>query len=152
MKGNLGLVSISIKSRITNKISGNSLFFNEKHLVIFLISILYLLCYYSCPTFSPLPPSAEYPQSLQQSPPQFMSMGGTYEFFSFSISYTIFNLHLSILYLPFYASYSLYLVPHSPPSPSPLIALHVISISMFLFLFQLPGKYMALPLTKQQVC
>ena len=34
-----------------------------------------------------------------------------------------------------YASYSLYLLPHSPLSQSPLIILHVISISVNLFLF-----------------
>ena len=34
-------------------------------------------------------------------PLQFMSMGHTYNFFGFSISYTILNLPLSILYLPF---------------------------------------------------
>ena len=34
-----------------------------------------------------------------------------------------------------YASYSLYLFPHSSLSLSPLITLHVISISMTLFLF-----------------
>ena len=49
-----------------------------------------------------------------------MSMGHTYKFFSFSISYTILNLPLSILYLPF-----MLLIPctdspiHTPP-PHPL--------------------------------
>ena len=36
-----------------------------------------------------------------------------------------------------YAFYSLYLFPHSSRSPFPLITLHVISISVILFLFSL---------------
>ena len=65
--------------------------------------------------------------------PPFMSMGHTYKFFTFSISYTILNLPLSIFYLPFMLLIShtfSYILP-----PSPLIPLHVISISVILFLF-----------------
>ena len=39
--------------------------------------------------------------SLPHSPLQFMSMGHTYKFFGFYISYTILNLLLSFFYLPF---------------------------------------------------
>ena len=75
--------------------------------------------------------------SLQQSPPQFMSMGHTYKFFGFSISF-------NILYLPcLFCTYHLCLfpVPFSPFSPSLLITLHVISISVNLFLFQLFAQF-----------
>ena len=44
-----------------------------------------------------------------------MSMGRTYKFFGFSISYTILNLSLSILYLPFI----LHIPCTFPPSPLP---------------------------------
>ena len=44
-----------------------------------------------------------------------MSMGCTYKFFGFYISYTIFNLALSILYLPF-----ILLIPCTFPPISPL--------------------------------
>ena len=68
------------------------------------LSIFYWLCYYSCPIFSPL----YSPLPCTFLPPVFSplvhvhgSMGHTYKFFDFSISYTILNLTLSILYLPF---------------------------------------------------
>ena len=50
-------------------------------------------------------------------PPYFMSMGCTYKFFGFSISHTVLNLPLSILYLPF-----MFLIPCtiSPILPLPL--------------------------------
>ena len=51
--------------------------------------------------FPPLPPSTLYPCSLKQSPSQFMSMGCTFKYFGFSISYAILNSLLSILFLPF---------------------------------------------------
>ena len=40
----------------------------------FFLSIFYWLRYYSCPNFSPLSPSTQYPPSLWQSPPWLMSM------------------------------------------------------------------------------
>ena len=58
------------------------------------------------------------PTALQHSStPYFMSMGCTYKFFGFSISYTILNLPLSILCLPI-----MLLSPCTfyPPSPHPL--------------------------------
>ena len=71
---------------------------------------------------------------------QFMSMGRTYKFFGFCISHTILNLPLPILYLPI-----MLLIPctFSPILPLPLllITLHVISISVVLFLFQLFGWF-----------
>ena len=73
-------------------------------------------------------------------PLQFMSMGHTYKFFGFYISCTILTLPL-VYFLPIiYATYSLYLSPLSPP-PTPLITLHVISISVTLFLFQLFAQF-----------
>ena len=80
----------------------------------------------------PPPPSAPCPTHIP--PPYFLPMGPTYKFFAFSISYTILTLPLSICYLPF-VLLILYLFPHSPPSHSLLITLHVISISVNLFLF-----------------
>ena len=87
--------------------------------------------------FSPLyPHSALQHPSLQHPPPQFMSMGRTQKFFGFYISYTILNLPPSIFYLPF-----MLLIPCTfssiHPSHSPMITLHVISISVILFLSQL---------------
>ena len=69
--------------------------------------------------------------------PQFMSMGGTYRFFGFSISCTILNLpphHLFCTYNLCFLSPVPF--PHSPPFLSPLITLHAIFISPILFLFQ----------------
>ena len=89
--------------------------------------------------FTPLCPVPSLPPiSL---PPYFMSMGRTYKFFGFSISHTILNLpfckYLSISL--FYAYQLSFLLPVPfPPfflSPSPLRTLHVISISVILFLF-----------------
>ena len=67
---------------------------------------------------SPLFPSILHSPSNHHSPHQFMSMGGTYKFFGFSISYTILTLPLSILYLSF-----MFLIPCTsslipPLSPS----------------------------------
>ena len=64
-----------------------------------------------------------------------MSMGHTYKFFGvYTISYTILTLPLSIFYLPFMLL-TLCTFPHSLPRPLLLITLHVISISVVLFLF-----------------
>ena len=69
---------------------------------LFFKNIFYWLCYYSSPIFSPLysplpctPPPTIIPL------PYFMSVGCTYKFFGFYMSYTVLNLLLSILYLPF---------------------------------------------------
>ena len=68
----------------------------------------------------------------------FMSMGGTYKFFCFSISYTVLNLPPSILYLPImllipctFSPFPIFPLPLSTDNP-PLI-----SISATLFLLQL---------------
>ena len=65
--------------------------------------------------FLPFIPLYPAPLSHQHSP-LFMSMGHTYKFFGFSISYTILNLHLSILYRSF-----MLLIPctFSPFLPTP---------------------------------
>ena len=68
--------------------------------------------------FSSCSSSALYtPPSNIPCPPYFVSMGCTCKFFGFSISYTILNHPLSILYLLFMLPYSTHLVPLFPPSP-----------------------------------
>ena len=63
-------------------------------------------------------------------PPYFMSMGHTYKFVGFYISYTILTLHLSILYLPFMflipCTFSLipWPCPHPHPSDNPPCDVH----------------------------
>ena len=77
--------------------------------------------------FSPLYPPALYLILFS------MSLGHTYKFFGFYISYTILNLPLSSAYhLCFLFPVSL---PPFSPAPFPLIILHVIPISVILFLF-----------------
>ena len=80
--------------------------------------MFYWLCFYSCTVFFPFISLHSAPLTLQHSPPEFMSMRHTYKFFSISISYTIVNLSLSILYLPF-----MLLIPctfsHIPCTPLP---------------------------------
>ena len=65
---------------------------------------------------SPFAPLCLELPSIQQYPTYFMSMGHAYKFFGFSISYTILNLPLSMLYLPF-----MLLIPYpfSPILPLP---------------------------------
>ena len=63
-----------------------------------------------------------------------MSMGRTYKFFGFYISYTILTFPLSIFYLPFMLLV-LCTFPLSPPPTPPLITLHVISISVLISCF-----------------
>ena len=78
--------------------------------------IFYWLCYYTCPLFSPLFPSTLHTASHLHPPLlRFKSMGHTYKFFGFYISYTI-------LKLPLFSTYHLcYLFPvpfpHSPLPP-----------------------------------
>ena len=101
------------------------------------LSIFYWLCHYSCPIFSfPLAPSTLHPPALQPSPPpEFMAKGCTYKFFGFSVSYTILNLSPSILFLLIVLLLPCTFPRPFSPSPSPLKTLHVISISLILFLF-----------------
>ena len=77
-----------------------------------------------------------HPPSTSIPPLQFMPIGHTYKFFGFSISYTIPNLPLSILYLPFMLP-----IPCTFSPILPLITLHVISTSVILFLFQLFAQF-----------
>ena len=73
--------------------------------------------------FSPLyfpPPCTTPPTIIPQ--PQFMSMGHTYKFFGFSISHTILNLLLSILYLPI-----MFLIPCT--------FLPILKLYLFIYLF-----------------
>ena len=66
----------------------------------FLKYILFIMLLQLSHFFSPLLPSALHRPSFRIPPSQFMSMGYTWKFFGFSISHTILNLPLSILYLP----------------------------------------------------
>ena len=85
--------------------------------------------------FIPLHPALPLPPTFP--PISFMSMGNTYKFLGFSISYTILNLPLSILYLPFMLLIPWTFSPILPLPCSPLITIQMISISVILFLFQL---------------
>ena len=87
--------------------------------------------------FIPLHPA---PIPYQQYPPQFMSMGRTYKLFGFYISLIFFTS------LCLFSTYNLcYLLPVPfppfPSSPYPLITLHVICISVILFLFWWFAKF-----------
>ena len=53
-----------------------------------------------------------------------MSMGHTYKFFGFSISYTVLNIPLSILYLPIMIFYPYTFSPFPFPADNPLNDLH----------------------------
>ena len=77
--------------------------------------------------FSPLFPSVLQPPASPLSPPQVMSMGHTYKFFGFSISYTILNIPLSILCLPIMLLIPCTFLPFSPlplPTDNPPCDLH----------------------------
>ena len=91
----------------------------------------YTLCYLFSVPFPPTPP----PNPPAFPPTYFMSMGCTCKFFEFSVSYTIFDLSLSILCLPIMLPLPCAFSPLFLPSPSPLTSLHVMSISLILFLF-----------------
>ena len=71
--------------------------------------------------FSPLhsPPPCTHPPT-HIPPLQFMSMGHTYKFFGFHISYTILTLPLSIFYLPFMLLILCTFPPTLFPSHSPV--------------------------------
>ena len=109
-----------------------------QHLIVLNNSFLIYFTDYAIivvPFFSPLYPSPSctpFPPVFP--PPWIMSMGRTYKFFGFSISYTILNLPLYLLCLPI-----MLLIPCTFPPffllPLPLIKLHVISISVILCLF-----------------
>ena len=120
---------------------------NEQKLSIyfFLLSFLIYFKYYAItffPIFPPLSLLCPAPQTLQHSPTYFTPMGCTYKFFQFSVSYTIFDLSLSILCLPILLLLSCTFSPLFLPSPSPLKTLHVMSISLILFLFQLFTQFL----------
>ena len=112
--------------------------------ILFLTSPCLFCAYHLCFLFLvPVPP---YSPPTIIPPPQFMSMGHTYKFFYFSISYTILNLPLSITCLSV-----LFLIPctFSPPfSPLPLPtdnppcdlyfcdSVPVLVVAQFVFVFQ----------------
>ena len=117
--------------------TGVSFFF--KHLLkIFFIDYAITVVPFFLP-ITPLHPAPPLPPAFP--PPQFMSMGRTYKFCAFSISYTVLNLLLSVLCLPIMLLIPYTFFPHSPSNPFPLITLHVISIFVNLFLFQLFAQF-----------
>ena len=88
------------------------MFFYFFNFLIYLLLIMLLQLSHFPPLHST--PSCSLPPS--HSPPlEFMSMGHTYKFFGFYISYTILTLPLSTFYLPFML---LILCTFSPVSPS----------------------------------
>ena len=105
------------------------------------LSIFYWLWYYSCLIFfSPFSPSAWYPHSLQHSasPPTPVHVHGSYIEVLWFLQFLYYSYPSPVYFVPTnYASYSLYLFPHSPHSFTLLITLQVISISVDLFLFLL---------------
>ena len=81
----------------------------------------------------PAPPSHQHSPTLVLHGHSPMSMGRTNKIFGFSVSHSVLTLPLSILYLPF-----MLLISCTFSSlPSLTDNLHVISISVILFLFQL---------------
>ena len=104
------------------------------------ILLIMLLQFSQLYPFIPCPPCTLILSAFP--PPQFISMGCTYKFFEFSVSYTIFDLSLSILGLPVMlllpGIFSLLFLPF----PSPQKTLHVISISLILFLFQVFAQFL----------
>ena len=68
---------------------------------LFIFEYILLIMLFQLSDFPPLPSSTQYSHFLQQSPPpQFMPMCHSYTFFGYSITYTVLNVPLSILYLP----------------------------------------------------
>ena len=103
--------------------------------------IYFIDCAITVVPFPPLHSIPSYPPPPSHIPPiQFMSMGHTYKFIGFYISYTILTLPLSIFYLPFMLLILCTFPPSLPPTPL-LTTVHVISISMVLFLFQLFAQF-----------
>ena len=99
--------------------------------------------------FPPLLPSVQHTLShLHSPPPQFMSIGLTYKFFGFSISYTMLNPALFLLYLPCMLLISCTFppfFPHPLPAVNPPYDLHfcdsvpvlVVCLVCFCFCFYL---------------
>ena len=114
------------------QVSQLSMFFLFSLLFKYILLIMLLQFSHFFLPFIPSPPCNPLPSHIL--PPEFMSMGCTYTFFGFSISYAILNLPCL-----FYAYQLCFLFPVSSPlffpSPSPLKTLHVIFISLVLFLF-----------------
>ena len=99
----------------------------EEYIYIFIDYAITVVPFPPLHSIASCPPPPSHLPSLE-----FMSMGHAYKFFGF--------LHYSYpppVYFPpiIYAIYSLYLSPLSPPPNPLLITLHVISISVVLFLF-----------------
>ena len=90
------------------------------------------------PIFPPLPPSSWCPHPLQQSTPTLAYVCASCIVSSLASPFPILFSTSPCLFLPtIYASDSLHLFPHFSPSPSQLITVQVISISVILLLFYL---------------
>ena len=116
--------------------------YQQLHFILFLfLSIFYQLCYYSCFIFSSLFLFTQYPHSLQHLP-HLRSCPWVVHIISLTSPFPILFLTSPCLF----STYQLcFLFPVLfPPfflSTSPLITLHVISISVVLFLFQLFAQF-----------
>ena len=96
---------------------------------------IYWLCYYSYPMSPPSLHSILPTPSLPHSPP-IVHVHGSYIYVLWLLHFLHYSYLPPVYFLPtIYATYSLYLSPLSPPPTPLLITLHVISISVVLFLF-----------------
>ena len=98
---------------------------------IYFLNVSYSLCYYSCPIYSsppctPLPPALP-PLSSRPWVVHINPLASPFPIIFLTSPCQFCTYHLCFLFPC--------LFPHSPPSPSPLITLHVISISVILFQF-----------------
>ena len=96
---------------------------------------IYWLCYYSCPIFSPSLTSSLRTSSHLHSL-ALVHVHGSYLKVLWLLHFLYYPYPPPVYCVPtIYATYSLYLFPLSPPPTPLLITLHVISISVILFLF-----------------
>ena len=106
----------------------------RKGMISFLKNIFYWLCYYSCPIFPPSLPSTLHTPSCPHSP-TFSSCPWVIHISSFASTFPTLFLPSPCLFSTYQLCY-LFSVPFLPPPLTPLlITLHVISISVVLFLF-----------------
>ena len=106
-------------------------------LILFIFNIFYRLCYYSYPIFPPSLPSA-LAHPLLPTFPHFSSCLWVLHMSSLASTFPILFLPSLCLFSNYHLCY-LFSVP-SPPTPL-LITLHVISMSVVLFLFQLFAQF-----------
>ena len=88
------------------------------------------LSHFFSPLYSPQPCT-----SLPPASPDLSSCPWVIHISSLAFPFPLLFLTSPVYSVPNYAFYSLYLFPDSLPSSSPLITLHMISLSVILFLF-----------------